>query len=158
MTLWLPWLEAESSFRDAFSPIRTRMPDRFACVASLDLGESERALLEYYADIRANPLETTPAVPCDLLLIGRGSEKIEPAAGSGWKVLWEGVRPRDRAKEHYHALSAHRTACPRRTGHHPGDGAARIEIDIVPCRSMMALSKSRPLRMTASLIERTNTP
>ena len=101
MTLWLPWLEAESSFRDAFSPIRTRMPDRFACVASLDLGESERALLEYYADIRANPLETTPAVPCDLLLIGRGSEKIEPAAGSGWKVLWEGVRPRDRAKEHY---------------------------------------------------------
>jgi len=101
MTLWIPWLEAQGSYRDVFSAVRERLPAQYACVASYGLGESERAMLEYFAGVRPKPLETFPTAPCDLLMIGTGDGTTAPASEPDWKLLWQGTRPRDEAKERY---------------------------------------------------------
>jgi 4-amino-4-deoxy-L-arabinose transferase-like glycosyltransferase len=106
MTLWLPWLEAQGSFRDVFTPVRERLPAGHGCVASYGLGESERAMLEYFAGVRPKPLESAPTAPCDLLLIGSGDGNNVPSSDADWKLLWKGTRPREEAKERY-ALYLH---------------------------------------------------
>jgi hypothetical protein len=101
MTLWLPWMEAETSFRDVFTSLRDRFPDRYTCLASYGVGESERAMLEYYADARTRPLEILTDQPCDLLIVGFDRYGINYASQRDWKVLWEGTRPLEHPKEHY---------------------------------------------------------
>ena len=101
MTIWLPWMEAETSFRDIFTSLRDRLPERYACVASYGIGESERAMLEYYAGVRTRPLETMTGQPCDLLIAGFDRHEIDTASRRDWNLLWEGTRPLECPKEHY---------------------------------------------------------
>jgi len=101
MTLWLPWFEAGGSYRVVYTSMRSGFPSSYRCVASYGLGESERAMLEYYTGVRTRPLEMHFEGSCDLLLVGRGEERIDDAGRGHWRVLWEGERPRNRPKEHY---------------------------------------------------------
>ncbi len=101
MTLWLPWFEGETSFRDVFTSLRDKLPGHYQCVASYGLGESERAMLEYYAGIRVRPLESTRMTSCDLLILGSGRDKVDAEPIDRWRIAWDGVRPQDRPKEHY---------------------------------------------------------
>jgi 4-amino-4-deoxy-L-arabinose transferase-like glycosyltransferase len=101
MTLWLPWMEAETSFRDVFTSLREKLPERSTCVASYGIGESERAMLEYYAGVSTRPIETLKDQPCDLLIVGLDRHGINYASQRDWKVLWEGTRPFEHPKEHY---------------------------------------------------------
>lgn len=101
MTLWLPWFEAGGSYRIVYTSIRDGFPSSYRCVASYGLGESERAMLEYYAGVRTLPLERPFDGPCDLLLVGRGREGIDDLGRDHWRVLWQGERPPRRPKEHY---------------------------------------------------------
>lgn len=96
MTLWLPWLDAAKSYRAMIADMQKALPARYACVTSLNVGDSQRALLDYYADIRTQPFETTQHVDCDLYLFQdeRNREKIEP--GTSWKLIWQGKRAADR--------------------------------------------------------------
>jgi 4-amino-4-deoxy-L-arabinose transferase-like glycosyltransferase len=101
MTLWLPWLEGYTSYRDVFTSLREELPERRQCLASYGMGESERSMLEYYAGIQARPLEYEARVPCDLLLVGFDRSRIDPASIHDWHAEWESDRPRERPKEHY---------------------------------------------------------
>ena len=101
MTLGLPWLEAEASFRETFMTIPAAIPPDSRCVASYGMGESERAMAEYYSGIRTVPVEKLSWVPCDLLLIGRGNVIIEPASPEHWTTVWNSTRPKDHPKEYY---------------------------------------------------------
>ena len=101
MTLWLPWFEGQASYRDVFTSLRDKLPDRYQCIASYGIGESERSMLEYYAGAQARPLEIETPLPCDLLLVGFDRGKVDTASIHDWHVDWEGVRPRERPKEHY---------------------------------------------------------
>jgi 4-amino-4-deoxy-L-arabinose transferase-like glycosyltransferase len=114
MTLWLPWLEGETSYRDIFTALREKLPDQYQCIASYGMGESERAMLEYYAGAQAHPLEIETRSPCDLLLVGFDRDRVDTASIHDWHVEWESVRPQERPKEHYtlYHLSPHR-------GRHP---------------------------------------
>lgn len=96
MTLWLPWLDAAKSYQGAFESIRKAVPQRYVCVVGRDLGDSQRAALDYYANLRVQRFELTQDLDCDLYLIQdeRGREKVDP--GSDWTLLWEGKRPSDR--------------------------------------------------------------
>jgi 4-amino-4-deoxy-L-arabinose transferase-like glycosyltransferase len=109
MTLWLPWLEAEASYRGIFTSLRQGLPETYHCVASLGMGESERAMIEYYAGIQVLPLEGHREQRCDLLLIGLEKRYVDTDKRPAWTVLWEGGRPADRPKEHY---TLYRTAPP----------------------------------------------
>jgi 4-amino-4-deoxy-L-arabinose transferase-like glycosyltransferase len=55
-TLWLPWIDAAKSYRSMFVSMRKAMPLDSGCLASRNLGESERAMLEYRtARAKINP-------------------------------------------------------------------------------------------------------
>ena len=65
-------------------------------MASRDVGEAQRAMLHYFADIRTLRVETqTKAFTCDLLLV-QGRPLDEQMMTADWKKIWEGHRPGDK--------------------------------------------------------------
>ncbi len=101
MTLWLPWLEAGASYRGIFSSLKSGLPASYRCIASFDMGESERAMIEYYAGVQVRPIDWSGAEPCDLLLVGLDRDRVDTSSQPAWTVIWEGKRPQTRPKEHY---------------------------------------------------------
>ncbi|MDN8699386.1 hypothetical protein Q0L83_14520, partial [Staphylococcus aureus] len=67
--LLLPWVDYAKSYRSVFYSMETALPHNFDCMASKDLGESERAMLRYFAGITTYRQENQPDVQCDLLLV-----------------------------------------------------------------------------------------
>ena len=97
MTLWLPWLDAAKTYQPVFTAMHKAMPNRFACITSRDVGPSQLAALDYYANLHVQRFELVQnLLSCDLYLIAddRDRARIEP--GQDWKLLWEGKRPSDR--------------------------------------------------------------
>jgi 4-amino-4-deoxy-L-arabinose transferase-like glycosyltransferase len=98
MTLWLPALNSGSSFRADFTDLRNSLPQRYSCVASSGLGESERAMLEYFTGIRTRRTETAGPGNCDLLLEQRAGQ-FGRLAGPDWQEIWQrrhpSVKPKD---------------------------------------------------------------
>jgi 4-amino-4-deoxy-L-arabinose transferase-like glycosyltransferase len=98
MTLWLPALNSGSSFREAFLSLKRSLPGSYTCVASIGLGESERAMLDHYTGIRTRRLGAAGTGDCDLLLEEHpGSAPSTPR--TGWREIWSfrhpNVRPKD---------------------------------------------------------------
>ncbi|MGC0152323.1 ArnT family glycosyltransferase [Chromobacterium vaccinii] len=82
-TLWLPALDHGMRYREAFTALKPRLEAAArdgGCVASLGLGEPQRALLEYYAAFRTRRLETQPqaARQCRWLLLQTLHDQIPP--------------------------------------------------------------------------------
>ena len=96
MTLWLPMIDSARSYGAVFTQLKNVLPKEYACITSNHLGESQRDLLHYYANVKTLAFETEQNLNCDLYLIQdeRGREKTEP--GSDWKLIWNGKRISDR--------------------------------------------------------------
>lgn len=96
MTLWLPMIDSARSYRVVFMQLKNVLPEKYACITSNRLGESQRDLLHYYANVTTLAFETEQNLNCDLYLIQdeKGNEKIEP--GADWKLIWSGKRISDR--------------------------------------------------------------
>ena len=96
MTLWLPMIDSARSYSNVFTQLKSALPTKYACITSNRLGESQRDLLHYYANVKTQAFETEQNLNCDLYLIQdeKGSEKIEP--GPDWKLIWNGKRISDR--------------------------------------------------------------
>jgi hypothetical protein len=60
MTLWLPALNQGSSYRAAFFSLKRSMPPEYSCIESRGLGESEQAMLEYFAGLRTRRSRSRP--------------------------------------------------------------------------------------------------
>ncbi len=107
MTLWLPWFESGSGYRAMFTSLKEKIPPHCRSILSWGLGESERALLEYYTGVIPKRIERNGVSECDLVLSVSGSAKVEPPIGPGWQVAWEQkrpVKPDSRTKEIYTLL------------------------------------------------------
>ncbi|HEY8119617.1 MAG TPA: glycosyl transferase [Methylophilaceae bacterium] len=96
MTLWLPWIDSAKSYEGMMLNLKKAIPQHYACINSRNVGGPQRALLDYYTDMRTQPLEQGQRLDCDLYLIQdeRGRDKVEP--GHEWKLIWHGKRPADR--------------------------------------------------------------
>ena len=96
MTLWLPMIDSARSYEIIFINLKQALPSKYACITSNHLGKAQRDLLHYYANIKAQTVETEGALHCDLYLIQdeRGRQKVEP--GSNWKQIWSGERAAER--------------------------------------------------------------
>jgi 4-amino-4-deoxy-L-arabinose transferase-like glycosyltransferase len=93
MTLWLPWLENNKSYRSTVNAIKLALPAKFNCVAGTNLGLGQRAMLHYFGDIIVG---SQPNPVCDLMLV-QGTPEVELfQAGERWKKIWEGGRPGDK--------------------------------------------------------------
>jgi 4-amino-4-deoxy-L-arabinose transferase-like glycosyltransferase len=97
VSLLLPWVDHAKSYRSVFTAMDTILPERFDCMASKDLGESERAMLRYFSGIITSRQEVRPDHQCDLLLVN-GLNAIKPVellTHPEWQLVWEGARPGD---------------------------------------------------------------
>ncbi|MBA5690573.1 ArnT family glycosyltransferase [Rugamonas apoptosis] len=91
-TLWMPWLDFAKSYRSVF--VSMPIPAHTNCIASIGLGEGERAMLRYFTGRDPVRREISPAADCTVLLVQReavfGEPDIDP---SRWRELWRGSRP-----------------------------------------------------------------
>ncbi len=98
-TIWLPYVDGRRSYRVVADTLRTQLPDE-GCVASRNLGESQRALFYYFAGIVTAREEAADISRCDHLLIQYGRLDADPPAPEGWRAIWSGARRGD-ASERY---------------------------------------------------------
>jgi hypothetical protein len=97
MTIWLPALNASSSYRAAFTSLKKSIPDNYTCLASHGLGESERAMFEYFTGMQTRRIEAFGPGNCDLLLEARDSADATTVASPEWKKIGEFVRRPNRS-------------------------------------------------------------
>ena len=99
MTLWLPFVDAGRSYRFMITELRAALPTQYDCVATQGIGESQRALLDYFASIRTQQAAIGQQTRCGFLL-DQGTAKIDPLVGNAWRLRWEGSRPGDRTERY----------------------------------------------------------
>lgn len=97
MTLGLPLIDQARSYRAVASRIVGTLPPDFRCIARKNLGDAQRALLDYFAGITTIHAEYPAAARCNALLL-QASSSIIPAPEPGWVELWRGSRPGDRTE------------------------------------------------------------
>lgn len=99
-TLVMPWLNEARSYRtpflslqDALAPASLNLAE--ACVGSFGVGESERAMLDYFIGMRPVPLiDMSDVSRCSvLLLLDKSAAPITVPAG--WREIWRGGRAGD---------------------------------------------------------------
>jgi 4-amino-4-deoxy-L-arabinose transferase-like glycosyltransferase len=93
-TIWLPYIDSRRSYRPVAESLAIHLPAN-TCVASRNLGEPQRALLEYFAGIVTVREESQAAHGCGALLLQVGREESEIPPDSAWEKLWEGRRRGD---------------------------------------------------------------
>jgi len=94
MLLMVGWADHAKSYRGMIASLSQALPQTGQCVAGSGLGDSQRALLHYFAAIRLRRADSSGADDeCDLLLIE--SRRPEPPLGHPWQLVWEGHRPGD---------------------------------------------------------------
>lgn len=93
MTVWLPVIDAGKGYRQVMQSLRAALPNNPGRIASMGLGESERAVAEYYAGVITERVEVTGRFDSDLLLFQTGDRILRNTPGSGWLKVWEGNRP-----------------------------------------------------------------
>lgn len=99
-TIGLPWVDAGRSYRSMIVSLQQSLPPSYRCIAGENLGDPQRALLDYYAGIVARRSEAVGKQECELLLVqGRANHPHDP--GTGWMKLWEGARPGDKAERYW---------------------------------------------------------
>ena len=107
MTLWLSWIDYGKSYQavaiSLAEAVHKHAPPGNACIQSSNLGESQRAALDYHAGIVTRRMEITAnpsrkAAYCPLLLVQAGPEDDDREWSSQWRRVWEGNRPRDRER------------------------------------------------------------
>ncbi|MES2353234.1 MAG: glycosyltransferase family 39 protein [Pseudomonadota bacterium] len=95
MTLWLPLIDESRSYRSTMVEMRQALPEQYNCLASSNLGEAQRALLDYYAGLVTKRIENNEGGECRILLV-QGVSGKEPPLSVLWVKIWEGNRPGDK--------------------------------------------------------------
>lgn len=91
-TLWMPWLDFAKSYRSVFASMP--IPESANCIASINLGEGERAMLRYVTGNNPVRLEVSPNAGCTTLLVQREVAFGEPEIDRTlWTEVWRGSRP-----------------------------------------------------------------
>ena len=95
MTLWLPMIDSARSYQSVFTSIQTVLPTSYACVVSNHLGDSQKDLLHYYANIKTQNSELG-ALNCDVYIAQDDKDREKVTPGADWKLIWSGQRIADR--------------------------------------------------------------
>lgn len=99
-TLFVGWVDTGKSYRTMVASLKSALPAKYRCIASEDLGDSQRAMLHYFGGILTRRDEAGARHrACDLLLV-QGNPHEENAPGAPWVRIWEGGRPADKAERY----------------------------------------------------------
>jgi len=97
MTLWLPWLDFNKSYRTMVTSLAIALPEKHGCIASRYLNDGQTAMLEYFGNILTIP---GGEFNCDLLLMQGNLSRSDQKKGE-WKTLWTGGR-RGQTRDSYY--------------------------------------------------------
>ncbi|MCM8594531.1 glycosyltransferase family 39 protein [Accumulibacter sp.] len=97
-SLWMPWIDYGKSYRQVSLSLAAALPEKRRCIASVSVGDPVLASLDYFSGIRTIPSTMTASASCDLLLIHGAPRYSGVAANIGWRKIWEGGRPAERAE------------------------------------------------------------
>ena len=94
------WVDVGKSYRSMIIDMQKVLPAKYNCMASQNLGEPQRAMLHYFADIVTWRLdEPARQRDCELVLVqGVASEEYVPLGP--WQKIWEGTRPGDKVERY----------------------------------------------------------
>jgi 4-amino-4-deoxy-L-arabinose transferase-like glycosyltransferase len=93
-SLMFGYFDHAKSYREMAASLGAALPAERRCVASLALGDSQRALLHYYLGLVTKRIENGVHIDtCDLLLV-EGKRNTGTMEGP-WQLLWEGHRSGD---------------------------------------------------------------
>jgi 4-amino-4-deoxy-L-arabinose transferase-like glycosyltransferase len=98
MTLWLPFIDEGKSYRGMVTSLKRALPASPDCVASRGLGESPRAVLDYFANLRTKRLELVAGHDCSYLLTQSVQRTPTVEDQTEWRLLWEGARQGDKVE------------------------------------------------------------
>ena len=94
MTLGVPLVDQARSYRSLTARVAEALPRAPGCVAQRNVGDAQRALFDYFANLRLERLGTPAADSCRTLLVqGVPGRLSDP--GPEWTPLWQGARPGD---------------------------------------------------------------
>jgi 4-amino-4-deoxy-L-arabinose transferase-like glycosyltransferase len=93
MTLWLPWLDKGKSYRSVVVSLQHALPEKYRCLASENVGPTQRAMLQYLGDIDT---QRDSARVCELLLTQGNGTSGPTENKTEWQQIWEGGRPSDK--------------------------------------------------------------
>ncbi len=99
--LFVGWIDAGKSYRAMIADMQKSLPPAYACIASQNLGEPQRAMLHYFANIITWRLDAPGRrrEDCDFALVqGVASEEHVPLGP--WQKIWEGTRPGDKVERY----------------------------------------------------------
>jgi 4-amino-4-deoxy-L-arabinose transferase-like glycosyltransferase len=95
MMLGLPLVDQARSYRAVSARIITAIPGDFGCIARRNVGDAQRALLDYFINLRSVRDDLPAAARCRVLLV-QASPLHNPSVDSAWSEVWRGSRPGDR--------------------------------------------------------------
>jgi 4-amino-4-deoxy-L-arabinose transferase-like glycosyltransferase len=96
MTLGVPLVDQARSYRAVSASIVEALPRATRCVISINVGDAQRALLDYFVNLRMLRPGSPDASRCRALLVQTGARHAPAAALQGWQETWRGSRPGDR--------------------------------------------------------------
>ena len=102
MTLLMPWIDYGKSYRPVAlslsAALEKALPGGYRCIEGRDLGEAQRAVLDYHADVVTRSGEPGAAARCPVLLVQAKPGDDDRDLARDWRRIWEGNRPRDRER------------------------------------------------------------
>jgi len=93
-TIWMPYVDSRRSYRPVAESLALYVPTE-SCIAGRNLGEPQRALLEYFANIVTVRDDLPQANRCEALLLQVGGNDSAAPPDSAWDKVWEGRRRGD---------------------------------------------------------------
>jgi 4-amino-4-deoxy-L-arabinose transferase-like glycosyltransferase len=95
MTLGVPLVDQARSYRGLAAQVVVNLPTGFNCVARRGVGDAQRALLDYFANLRTFSDEEPAGQRCNTVLVQAAPQRI-PAPPPDAVEMWRGSRPGDR--------------------------------------------------------------
>lgn len=93
MTLLLPWLDASKAYREVFGDAARHLPPGTRCVVLYGLGESERAMVDYYMHVTPRTAGVREDECEAALWMGSSNTLHHYPDARVWRPIWSGSRP-----------------------------------------------------------------
>lgn len=95
MTLGVPLIDQARSYRAVSEKLVLALPKGFRCIAQRNMGDAQRALLDYFIGLRAVRFDSDKSARCGALIVQADPRRPEYIP-SGWREIWRGSRPGDK--------------------------------------------------------------
>ncbi len=90
------WIDARKTYRSMVAEMSAQMPQQYQCIISQGVGDAQRAMPYYFANIVTSQIYTRSGErKCDVL-ITQDRWDDDNTIGEPWQLIWEGGRAGDR--------------------------------------------------------------